>query len=236
MGTVTTPRSRSLRLRFLVALGVVAVVVGAYALWNRDTSSSTDSSSNASKSPGQQEAFTTFRDEQSGFSVQHPRSWRAVTAVSDDPQVKLVVGPLGGRDYLRVRVVPLASEVNIDARTPQEELNALQGQLDKFIDEAPGVTEVHERSRVNLNDLPGWFYLYTFKDETTGEEGLHSHFFLFDGAQMNILVFQALPKSDFRELSATFDRILGSFRSLRRPATSPATTGSPAPAVSPPPP
>ncbi len=230
MGTVMT--LRSLQMRFLLALGLGAAVLGAYALWNRDSASDPGSSPSVRKPPGQQE-FTTFRDEKAGFSVQHPRSWRAVTEESGDPQVKLVVGPIGARDYLRVRVIPLASEVNIDAKTPQEELNALQGELDKFIDEAPGVTQVHERSRVNLNDLPGWFYLYSFKDETTGEEGLHSHFFLFDGAQMNILVFQALPKSDFRQLSPTFDRILGSFRSLRRPVPSPATREAPTPAVSP---
>ncbi len=179
-------------------------------------------------SPGS-ERLTTFTDEEAGFTVQYPESWRAVTGEEGDPQVKFVAGPVGARDYLRVRVIPLATPVTIDAKTPQEDLNALQAQLDKFIDEAPGVTKVHERTRVNVNELPGWYYLYSFRDETSGEEGLHSHFFLFDRDQIDVLVFQALPAEDFRTLSSVFDRILETFRSLRTGSPQPTPTTPAAP-------
>jgi hypothetical protein len=59
--------------------------------------------------------------------------------------------------------------------------------------------------------LPGYFYFYSFKDPASGQEGVHSHYFLFKGPTMISFVFQALPKDDFQRLANVFDEVIGTF-------------------------
>ena len=70
-------------------------------------------------------------------------------------------------------------------------------------------------SQITLAGLPGYFYFYSFKDPTTGQEGVHTHYFLFKGSTMISFVFQALPKDSFQGLAHLYDEVIGSFRVLR---------------------
>lgn len=43
---------------------------------------------------------------------------------------------------------------------------------------------------------------------------MHSHYFLFKGAAMISVVFQALADGDFPRLAKLYDAVIGSFRVL----------------------
>jgi hypothetical protein len=178
----------------------------------------------------------TFRDREGGVTISYPTSWVEIEnnsgqKLTDDEatHIRLIAGPSRQEAALKVRVVPLPNEIVLSDQTSKEELAAVQSQLDQLI-AGPNV-KVLQRRVLSVNGLVTWFYLYQFVDTGTGTEGAHSHYFLFDGAKMNVLVMEALPRSKFTRLAPVFDQILQSFRSVRRSAPSPAA--SPAPGASP---
>lgn len=69
-------------------------------------------------------------------------------------------------------------------------------------------------ARTVLGGLPGYAYLYTFRDAASGQLGAHVHYFLFRGDKMITLVFQALPADRLTRLAPVFDRISESFVAL----------------------
>ena len=73
---------------------------------------------------------------------------------------------------------------------------------------------------ININGMPGYYYLYTFTDPQTGGQGAHAHYFLFRGRNMYTVVFQAFPSDGFTRLSKVFDQMAESFNT--RPDTGPA--------------
>lgn len=117
-----------------------------------------------------------------------------------------------------VRLCRLPEEIPIEA------VPALRPGFDAIIQR--GGANVLQQKQITLNRLPGFHYLYTFFDEGSQQQGVHSHYFLVDKATVIQLVFQALPVNDFKGLSGTFDRIANSFGVMRR-------TGSVAPCSSP---
>lgn len=206
--------------RFAAALIAAVVGFGALALYAQ-------AESGRRKSAASQQSFVRFEDRESGFALSYPRIWRRLEerAVDLDPQVRLLVGRLGTDNNLRVRVIPLQVPVVINDQTPAEDMAALQAELDKLIDQGQDVGRVIKRDRVTVNGVPGWWYLYTFNDKETKKQGIHSHFFLFGGRNLYILVFQALPVGQYDTLAGTFDRILQSFTLLPQKQ---ATPGGPA--------
>ncbi len=80
--------------------------------------------------------------------------------------------------------------------------------------------EFLERTPINHKGKLGFHYLYVLKQQSTGREGVHSHYFVFDGAKLNVLVFEVFPRTDFEKFAPTFDQIFESFdeREARRPA------------------
>ncbi|HSZ30000.1 MAG TPA: hypothetical protein VK784_09630, partial [Pseudonocardiaceae bacterium] len=87
---------------------------------------------------------------------------------------------------------------------------------DKIVTSNKSVQLVTDPKQIELGGFPGFFYFYSFKDPTTGLEGAHSHFFLFNGKTMISMVFQTLPKEHFTESAKTFDQIAGSFHALKK--------------------
>lgn len=148
------------------------------------------------------EPFVTFRDPETGFSIRHPKSWERLTA--PDPDVRLVVSN-GQLDTLLARFARFQDPVT------SENIGNIKAFTDGVVS-GGGVTVLQQRS-VTINGLIGYHYLYRFRDEGRGMEGVHSHYFLFQGRKMHSLVFQALPAEDFAGLSAIFDEMAGSFRS-----------------------
>lgn len=214
-----------------IALGVAAYALGTSVVGRRG-------SQVPAPAPSAAPDFVEFEDKAAGITLSIPRDWRRLTDNSklpvnetdaEDPaNIRLQAGPSVAEAQLQVRVIPLPAEIVVPKNITTQDLGLIQGQLDKFI-EGPDV-RVAEKRPTNVKGLLAWRYLYNFKDSATGREGSHVHYFIFDGAKINVLVFEALPASELERLAPTFDKILKTFESTprRAPGALPSLPPSPA--------
>jgi hypothetical protein len=215
------------RTRLLVVLAVV--ILGAGIFWFLNSSEDDPAAPD-----GETEEYATIEDPEAGFSIKLPQNWQFFEQEQTDPEIRMVAGAPGTQNNLRVRVSPLPSPVVIDADTPDNVIAELQGQFDQYIDQGEAVKEVLQRQRVNINGVQGWEYLYTFTNEPSSEEGVHSHFFLLGGDRLYVLVFQVLPSSSYEDYARTFDEIITSFQLIDedQPADTEEPAASPSPSPS----
>lgn len=211
-GDEASPGGRRGLLAAAGALGLVVVVLGAFLLGQRanregppaEERDTTPSSAVPATVPAD---FVTYTDPEAGFTLKHPKTWRKVateelTLPEGTMPPNLVVTP-GGLDYVSVRVTQLEGTVGPD------NIGDLQAVTDAIISDAD--VRLLERRSVTVNGMQGYYYLYTFTDASSKQEGLHSHYFLFQGNKMHALVFQAVPAEAIRRLEPTFDAIRDSF-------------------------
>lgn len=151
--------------------------------------------------------FSEFRNEHAGFGLAYPSGWTKLSP--KDPQVLLLLAQ-GTQDSFLVRTSELQEPVGV----PQ--LPAARQVTDKIVMSNKSVQLMSDPKQIEVGGFPGFFYLYSFKDPATGQEGVHSHFFLFNGKTMISMVFQSLPKEHFTESAKTFDQIAGSFHALKK--------------------
>jgi len=173
----------------------------------------------------------TFTDNKAGIKLSYPESWKQIENNStidltedEATEVRLIAGPAQDEPALLVRVKPLPAEINYDPEMSANDLGIIQGQLDKLI--SPDV-QVLERKPINDKGKLGFHYLYVLKQQNTGREGVHSHYFVFDGAKLNVLVFEVFPRAEFEQMAPTFDRIFESFTSTKRDAPAGAPSVAP---------
>ena len=188
-----------------IGAGVVAVVIVAAVAFKLGSSTS--------DSPKQTVATQTtaagaanlveFRKDNSGWAISYPMDWRRQEADPGDRDVALIASENDGRGSIKVR--------DIDLGAPVEE--GKQRALTDQLVNAEGIQPITQPAAIHQAGLPGTFYFYSFKD-SSGQEGVHSHYFLFKGSRLIVIVFQALPKDDFRRLANLFDEVIGSFRVL----------------------
>lgn len=151
-----------------------------------------------------------FRGEQAGFTLRYPRAWTRPT--SPDPEVALVAAEhdaarnQGGS--ILVRATPLPTAIG------KAQLAEVRRATDEIVGGAPDVEIKAQPAETDVGGMPGWYYLYTFRDPVSGQRGVHSHYFLFRGQTMLSVVFQALPQEDFARLAPLFDRVANSLRTL----------------------
>ncbi|MGH3976346.1 MAG: hypothetical protein ACRDS9_23960 [Pseudonocardiaceae bacterium] len=160
-----------------------------------------------SSTDGKLPALTTFRSDQAGFELGYPASWEKLA--TNDPQVLLLVSQ-GTQDSFLVRSLELGQSVG------PEQLPVAKQLTDQIVNSNQTVQMVTEPKQIQLGGLPGFFYFYSFKDEASGQEGAHSHYFLFRDKTMISLVFQTLPKERFPNSAPTFDKITSTFRTLQK--------------------
>jgi hypothetical protein len=161
----------------------------------------------SSANPAGSGQLTEFRNDKVGIALSYPASWAQLR--SPDPQVLLVASE-GQEGTFQLRAVDLPTEVS------QEQLPAAKQLTDQIVGANKTAKMLAEPKQVQLGGLPGYWYLYTFKDGATGQEGGHSHFFIFKGKTMLSFVFEALPASRFGEAAPTFDQITSSFHVLNK--------------------
>jgi hypothetical protein len=198
-----------------IGLGTSAAILGR-GLYTSDphpkaanaTANATNATNRTDASPKIKPAgFTEFRSDQGGFQLAYPVNWTKLSP--KDPSVLLLLAQ-GTQDSLLVRVSELQESVG-----PQQ-LAAARQMTDKLVMGNKSVSMVTDPRQIELGGLPGFFYFYNFKDAATGQEGAHSHFFLFNGKTMISMVFQTLPKEHFVESAKTFDQITASFLVLKK--------------------
>jgi|SRR5207253_2479204 len=148
-----------------------------------------------------------FRDGKAGWAVSYPKAWTRLQ--SQNPDVVLVVSEKAPEANSGGSI--LARDITLAGPVTDANLPAAKEITDKVVN-GEGIQLLAQPAVVHQGGLPGWFYFYSFKDSTTGQEGVHSHYFLFKGSTMVSFVFQALPKDDFRGLANLYDTVIGSFR------------------------
>ena len=151
--------------------------------------------------------FSQFRSDQAGFELAYPSSWTKLNP--KDPQVLLLLAQ-GTQDSLLVRQSELPEPVG-----PQQ-LPAARQVTDKLVTSNKSVQMITDPKQIELGGLPGFFYFYSFKDATSGQEGAHSHYFLFNGKTMISMVFQTLPRERFASTAPTFTKVANSFHALKK--------------------
>lgn len=151
-----------------------------------------------------------FKDDKAGWAISYPRNWNRLQ--SQDADVVLVLSEkppeLNNGGSILARDLTLAAPVD-EAKLP-----AAKEVTDKIVTTGAGVQMLAQPTIIHQGGLPGYFYFYSFKDPSSGQEGVHTHYFLFKGSTMISFVFQALPKDNFQGLANLFDQVIGSFRVL----------------------
>ena len=221
MGTMTGLLDAMRKRRMLVIATGVVLAAGlgtSAAIWGPEffaasqpakaanAASTTDKTSNTS-AKALPAGFSQFRSDQAGFELAYPSSWTKLSP--KDPQVLLLLAQ-GTQDSLLIRASELQEPVG-----PQQ-LPAARQVTDKLVTSNKTVQMITEPKQIELGGLPGFFYFYSFKDATSGQEGAHSHFFLFNGKTMISMVFQTLPRERFATTAPTFDKIAASFHALKK--------------------
>ena len=207
-----------------ISVVVVLLLIGAFLIptgggdpQSGQTSQTTDPTALGTTVPDAQ--LTSFKDDATGFSVRYPKAWAKVE--SNDPSIPLILS-FGNRDAMHVRLD--YTEVPTNA--------ANIGNIKAFTDGVVGrnqTAKVLQQRQVAVDNMPGYYYLYTFVDEETGAEGVHAHYFLFRGRKMYSVVLQALPSEGFSGLAPAFDQVIESIK------TTPDLPGSTPPASTTPP-
>lgn len=191
----------------VVALGAYAFVVGRHTA--KVAKRPIPSATTTTAPPGS--AGVTIHDVAGGFTITRPASWIQVNNPGNSDALLLSAG---GLDAMDVHVFPLQSPV-----APKD----MQAFTDAIL--SGSQIKVLKQQAVVINGMQGYYYLYLFTDSKTGQQGVHAHYFLFQGAKMYTLLFQALPTSDFARLAPVFDQVANSFRGEPGPApTTPSTT------------
>ncbi len=147
--------------------------------------------------------LTQFQDPAGAFTLSYPSSWRRLPPT--EAQVPLLAASGDGASLL-VRKTPIGPELGA--------VGAARKLADRVVRSGKNVTYLRAPQQVRLGGLPGFLYLYTFDDPSTGVRGAHAHYFLFQGTTMITLVFQAVPASRILSLAPLFDRVAGTFRAL----------------------
>jgi hypothetical protein len=148
-----------------------------------------------------------FRDEKAGWAISYPQTWNRLQSSSAD--VVLVVSEKPPE--LNTGGSILARDLTLGAAVDEAKLPAAKEVTDGIVN-GEGIQQLAQPTTVHQGGLPGYFYFYSFKDPTTGQEGVHTHYFLFKGSTMISFVFQALPKDSFQGLAHLYDQVVGSFR------------------------
>jgi hypothetical protein len=214
--TTTLRNALHTRRGLIIASGVLlALVLGtSAAIWGpglltRDQATPAASTAQQQVASGRTKpaGFSEFRSEQAGFQLAYPATWTKLSP--KDPQV-LLLASQGSQASFLVRANELPEAIG-----PQQ-LPAAKQLTDKIVTSNKSVQMITDPKPLTLGGFPGFFYFYSFTDPTTGQEGAHSHFFLFNGKTMISMVFQALPRERFSEFAKTFDQIAASFQPLKK--------------------
>ena len=190
--------------RWLATIGIVAVLLAASA-WviGQQFGSSHRAAKSSSSLPA---GFSRFKDPAGAFEGGYPSTWRRLQTNSAQ-DILLATGPDGASYLVR--------KTAIGAAVTAANLTAAKLLTERIVKSAKDVKYLHPPETVALAGLPGYLYLYTFADPTSGQEGAHALYFLFDGKTMISLVFQSLPSTGFLAEAPLFDRIAGTFHVLK---------------------
>jgi len=124
-----------------------------------------------------------------------------------------------------LRTAPLGLDIGPASIGPARKIT------DSLVHVSKQVTILRGPTRVSVGGLPGYLYLYTYRDAATGQLGGHAHYFIFRHSTLINLVFQVVPADRFAKLAPLFDEISRTLRSADVPAAPSLIPPSPAPSA-----
>lgn len=147
--------------------------------------------------------MTSFHDDVTGFTVKYPKSWNRLNVPVADIRTVLLPG-FNDKNAVQIRIYPIqtvADQNNIGNFKAVTDAIVFGDQSNKLIQE----------QLVTLNGKLTYYYLYTFHDASTNQDGVHAHYFVFEGHRFFSIVFQTLPAEEFNRLAAVYDQVAESF-------------------------
>jgi hypothetical protein len=147
--------------------------------------------------------FVEFRDPRARLSLAYPKGWTRLQSLQSG--VELLVARDDGVSFL-LRTVALRLAISA------ENLSQAKRFTDKTLKENKRLKLLGQPQVVKLGGMPGFLYVYTFRDPKTRRTAAHAHYFVFRGRRMISLVFQALPSDRLTDLAPTFESIARTLR------------------------
>jgi hypothetical protein len=165
----------------------------------------TTAGSGLTASPGAPDShapLTAFTDRVGGFKMSYPQGWTRLA--SKDIGVRLLAsGPSGAS--LLVRLATLG--VTVDGKT----LDQIEALTTAKLKGQRGLQIVAGPKLLSVNNLPGFLFIYSFVDPTTGQKSAHSQITLFSGKRMYTLVYQTAAAATLVTLAPLFDQVTDTF-------------------------
>ena len=195
--------------RTVVAIALVGVGASVGMLISPSTPSASSavapqagSSPSSSPAPADRPSgMTEYTDQKLGFKVAYPSSWRRV----DVPPDSLVLDA-GDENAVSIRRFSLAAA--IDAAN----LAQIRAVTDGILGAPDAKLTILQTEQVKVGNLLGIYYLYYFPLQ--GTQGVHAHYFLFNGKTMYTLVFQSGGATEFQKIASVFDSVSTSFQPI----------------------
>ena len=185
------------------AIAVAVAVILAVVAWQLGRSVGSTKLRTPARATSAASGWVLFRDPAGAFEGSYPAGWHRLTP-GNAGVVLIATGPDGAS--MLVRKAALSSPVLA------ANLGAARKLTEQLVRGGPDVVLLRQPQQITLGGLPGYLYLYTFANASTGQRGAHAQYFLFDGKTMITFVFQALPAASIYSLAPLFDRIAGRLR------------------------
>ena len=161
-----------------------------------------DDSPSTDKPEARQQGLVAFEDDRNDVSLSYPATWTRVA--SRDPEVSLVAGTAEASVLMRT------SKIGVDVEPGA--VDRAKKLTDRLVKRGQKIRQLRPPRIVeNLGGLPGWLYIYAFRDSASGQRGAHAHYFLFRDDTMVTIVFQTLPSERFATYAPLFDRLAATF-------------------------
>ncbi|MGH2706641.1 MAG: hypothetical protein ACRDJ4_16600 [Actinomycetota bacterium] len=214
-----------------IGAGVIAVVALSFYIGQRSLPGR-EPKTNATASPSSTIPLVRFHDTEGGIAISYPKGWKRLKPST--PQTRLLLEKGGSR--IAVTVNELPGEIQptefVALGTPLRETIRRQGSLVTFIcsDEERDAAGECKPKLIFANAVPGFSFLYTFVTADGTKEGIRSQYYLYHGAKQVRILFETVPVQDFKKVASTFDAVIDSFESTRRPGP---TESAPPPSPSP---
>jgi len=150
--------------------------------------------------------LTTLRDTRAGYELRYPDAWTEVRGTVMSAGAGGHVLRIGGRNAFSVHEFPLERPVTVS------DLADMRAVTDAILSTPEAKLTVLDVRQVEVADRPTMYYLYYFP--AGKQRGIHAHYFIFDGARMQTLVFQVVPASHFADYAYDFDQVVASFKTI----------------------
>lgn len=187
----------------------------------KEPSSPQPPSSQAAPKKTPPEQLERFSDQEGGFTLSYPKSWRRIPVPPEASDLRLVLstgipdpGAPGnpnptGNDGMWVRVIP-PNQVEQKYTEFDAEIKSLTG-------DKPCGTEGSaclRQEQASVAGMNGLRFVYTSPDGISGQNSIHVQYFLRRNQQGNlyVIVFQAIPTTDLSGLAPAFDEVVASFQ------------------------